>query len=72
MMVKEKTKAECSEVSKSQAIRLVDVLVIAPFLGYVAYKSKGLSKAETIALYGLAGATLFYNLRNYIETKRSN
>ena len=72
MKVKEQTTEKCSEVSKSQAIRLVDVFLIAPFLAYVAYKAKGLSKTEQVALYGLAGATLFYNLRNYLDTKEQN
>ena len=42
-MIKETTTEKCTEVSKSQNIRLVDVFVIAPFLAYVAFKAKGMS-----------------------------
>lgn len=69
-MIKETTTEKCTEVSKSQTIRLVDVFVIAPFLAYVAFKAKGISKGERLALYGLSIATAFYNGRNFLETRQ--
>ena len=61
MEVQEKSTSMCSEVSKSQAVRLVDVFLIAPFLIYIGFKAKGLTKAERAVLYILGGATAFYN-----------
>lgn len=70
MRVKETTQELCTEVSKSQAVRLLDVFFIAPFLAYVGFKAKGLNQAEKIVLFAIAGGTLFYNGRNYLDTKK--
>ena len=68
-MITEKTIETKVEISKSQNIRLIDVFVIAPFLFYVGYKAKGISKIERYGVYVIAGATLIYNLKNYLSNK---
>jgi len=72
MSVLSKSEDTCKEVSKSQWVRLADVFLIAPFLGYVAYSCKGLSQVQRTALYGIAVATLVYNGRNFILTQKEN
>ena len=57
------------ELSKSQNIRLIDVFVIAPFLFYIGYNTKGLKQWEQLGLYVIAGATLIYNGRNYLANE---
>ncbi len=71
MIVAQETQEERSEVSKSQAVRLIDIFFIAPFLAYIGYKAKGLSKPEVMILYAIAGSTLYYNARNYLDTKKA-
>ena len=68
-MITEKTIETKVEISKSQNIRLIDVFVIAPFLFYVGYKAKGISKIERYGVYVISGATLIYNLKNYLSNK---
>jgi uncharacterized membrane protein AbrB (regulator of aidB expression) len=70
MKITEKSTSTCEEVSKSQTVRLMDVFFLAPFLAYVGFKAKGLSKAELLILYAIAGGTLYYNARNYLDTKK--
>ena len=72
MSVTMQSEATCQEVSKAQWVRLADVFLIAPFLGYVAYSCKGLSQMQKTALYGIAVATLVYNGRNYLLTEKKN
>ena len=67
----EVNQASCKEVSKSQTIRLVDVFFIAPFLLYVGYKATGISNTEKMVLILIALATLYYNGKNYLETKKN-
>jgi hypothetical protein len=64
--------SDCAEVQKSQTVRLVDVFIIAPFLGYIAYTGKGLATWEKLGLYILAVATLLYNADNYLKTRELN
>jgi len=49
-----------------QQVRLLDVFVVAPFLFYVGTK-KELPKTLRLGLIVLAGATLIYNGRNYLN-----
>ena len=58
-----------SEVQKTQNIRLVDVFLIAPYLGYVAYKGS-VNKNDKLILTVLAVATLVYNGKNYLENRK--
>lgn len=53
-----------SEVKQSQRVRLyVDVLVISPFLVYLAVKGK-VSKVDALILLGIGVSTILYNSRN--------
>ena len=67
-MIKEKAESTVLEVQKSQAIRLADVFLIAPYLLYVSSKRE-LSELDRNLLFGLGVATLFYNAINYIQNK---
>jgi hypothetical protein len=67
-MINEKADSTVSEVQKSQAVRLADVFLIAPYLLYVSSKRE-LSELDKNLLFGLGVATLFYNAINYIQNK---
>jgi hypothetical protein len=67
-MINEKAESTVLEVQKSQAIRLADVFLIAPYLLYVSSKRE-LSELDRNLLFGLGVATLFYNAVNYIQNK---
>jgi hypothetical protein len=67
-MINEKADSTVSEVQKSQAVRLADVFLIAPYLLYVSSKRE-LSELDRNLLFGLGVATLFYNAINYIQNK---
>ena len=55
-----------------QTIRLVDIFLIAPFLGYVATKKKGINQFDRVVLVGIALSTLLYNSKNYLEHEKDN
>ena len=65
----EKDPTTIEEISKSQMIRLIDILIIAPFIFYIGYKAKGLKEWERVGMYILAGATFYYNGNNYIKNR---
>jgi hypothetical protein len=52
----------------AQDVRLIDVVLIAPFLIYVSLR-KELPNPIRITLFGLGVATLLYNGYNYIKNK---
>ena len=56
------------EVQKSQFVRGIDILFIAPFLFYVSRKT-GLTKTDKFIILIIAIATLVYNLNNYLKNK---
>lgn len=58
------------EISKSQAIRLIDIFFIGPYLGWIAWRSKNLTVIERRILQGLAVSTIVYNARNYELNRR--
>tara|TARA_R110002020_G_scaffold56171_7_gene155659 strand:+ start:740 stop:961 length:222 start_codon:yes stop_codon:yes gene_type:complete len=58
------------EYQKSQAVRLYDVFLLAPFLIYIGYKAKGLKNWERYAVYFIGASTLWYNGRNYLKNKK--
>ena len=60
------------EYQKSQAVRLYDVFLLAPFLFYVGKKAKGISNLERNGIYAIAIGTLIYNARNYIKNRNEN
>ena len=69
MLHNEKGHTTVEELSKSQTIRLLDVFFIGPFMIYVSSKAKGLTNLERFTLYGLGVATIYYNGKNYLESK---
>jgi hypothetical protein len=62
-----------NEFQKSQAIRIVDVFVIAPICVYAGIKAKGLPKLINFSLVFIGIATFYYNGKNYlINAQNSN
>ena len=59
------------EYQKSQAVRLYDFFLLAPFLIYVGYKAKGLQNWERYGIYFIGVSTLLYNGRNYLKNKKN-
>ena len=61
------------EFQKSQAIRIVDVFVIAPICVYAGIKAKGLPRLINFSLVFIGIATFYYNGKNYlINNKNKN
>jgi hypothetical protein len=61
------------EFQKSQYIRLIDVLIIAPICVYAGLKSKDLPKSISYSLIAIGIATFYYNGKNYlINNQRKN
>ena len=70
MQFNEIQESTVKELSKSQFIRLLDVFFIGPFLFYIGSKAKGLTKVERTMVYIIAGATIYYNGKNYLTNKK--
>jgi len=70
MQINEIQESTVKELSKSQSIRLLDIFFIAPFLFYIGYKAKGLTKVERGMVILIAGGTLYYNGKNYLINKK--
>ncbi len=66
----EQGKSSINEHQKSQAVRLYDVFLLAPFLFYVGYKAKGIKEWERYGVYFIALTTILYNGRNYLKNKK--
>ena len=58
------------EYQKSQAVRVLDIFLVAPFLLYVGYKATGLKDWERLGVYTLAITTLVYNSRNFLKNNK--
>lgn len=59
-----------NEFQKSQAIRIVDVFVIAPICVYAGLKAKGIPKIINYSLVFIGLATFYYNGKNYLINKK--
>lgn len=59
-----------NEFQKSQAIRIVDVFVIAPICVYAGLKAKGIPKIINFSLVFIGLATFYYNGKNYLINKK--
>ena len=68
----EQGKSTINEHQKSQAVRLYDVFLLAPFLLYVGYKAKGLKDWERYGIYFIGLSTIWYNGRNYLKNKQND
>lgn len=64
----ENAESTVTEIQKSQAIRLVDVFFIAPYLIYLSTKSKTTELDRNILIV-LGVSTLLYNGINYLKNK---
>lgn len=61
-----------NEFQKSQAIRIIDVFIIAPICVYAGIKAKGLPRLINLSLIFIGVATFYYNGKNYLINKNSN
>jgi len=59
-----------TEISKSQGIRALDVFVIGPMVIYFGVKAKQEPAWLRALMIGSGVATVYYNARNYTQTKR--
>jgi hypothetical protein len=59
------------EFQKSQAIRIIDVFVIAPICVYAGLKGKTLPKLIQYSLIIIGISTFFYNGKNYLKNKKN-
>lgn len=57
---------------KSQIVRLVDVMLLGPFLVLLASRTRRLTKTERVVLAGIGAATVVYNWQNYQRIKASS
>ena len=55
---------------KSQAVRLVDIFALGPFMVWYGLKSTGMSALARGILAVSGAATIAYNWRNYARAKR--
>jgi intracellular septation protein A len=61
------------EYQKSQEVRIIDVLVIAPILIYAGVKYYNvMPKLLSLSLITIGAATAIYNAKNYIKNKQIN
>ena len=67
-IINEETQETVIEVSKSQYVRIIDVVLIAPVLIY-AGTFKQLPMWLRVSLIGIGAATAVYNAKNFIENK---
>lgn len=58
-------------MEKSQAVRLIDVLVLGPFLIWAGHQRQ-LPSWGRDTLNAIGVLTITYNLRNYLETRRAD
>ena len=70
MEINETELTTVKEMSKSQNIRLLDILFIGPFMIYFASKAKGINELERTIMCLLGGATILYNGKNYLKNKK--
>jgi hypothetical protein len=59
------------EFQKSQAIRIIDVFVIAPICVYAGIKGNTLPKLIQYSLIIIGVATFYYNGKNYLKNKKN-
>lgn len=60
------------EYEKSQLIRAVDVITVAPIIMYAAVSFKEIPSVIRLALGVIAVSTFIYNGRNFIKNQQSN
>lgn len=70
-LITEENQATVTEVSKSQTIRIIDVVLIGPTLVYAGAVKSNLPKVIRGALVLFGVCTIYYNFKNYYETKKN-
>ena len=65
----EERENKIKEYQKSQAVRLYDIILLAPFLLYIAFKKGKLNKWDKIGVGFIGITTILYNGRNYWNNK---
>jgi hypothetical protein len=69
-LIAEKKQETVEEYQKSQNIRIVDVVFIAPVCVYAGLKATQLPNWIRISLVGIGLATFYYNGKNYLINKQ--
>ena len=69
IQISETKDSTLEEVEKSQSVRLIDILFIAPFLIWLSM-NKTLSGWVRLTLFSLGIATLIYNANNYYKNDK--
>ena len=69
-IVNEETQETVTEVSKSQYVRIIDVLFIGPVMIY-AGTNKSLPGWVRVSLIGFGAATVIYNAKNFLENRKN-
>jgi hypothetical protein len=70
MKINEIREETIQEFQKSQAIRIIDVFVIAPICVYAGFKGKTLPKLIQLSLIIIGVSTFYYNGKNYLKNKK--
>ena len=71
MKINEVRTETIEEFQKSQAIRIIDVFVIAPICVYAGLKGKTLPKLIQYSLIIIGISTFYYNGKNYLKNKKN-
>jgi hypothetical protein len=71
MKINEFRAVTIQEFQKSQAIRIIDVFVIAPICVYAGIKGKTLPKLIQYSLIIIGVSTFYYNGKNYLKNKNN-
>lgn len=70
-IIAEKRTQTIEEYQKSQNIRIIDVVFIAPVCVYAGIKAKELPNWIRVSLVAIGVATFYYNGKNYLINKNS-
>lgn len=70
MTLPDPTTPSACDRGKSQVVRAVDVLVLGPWLLWLALRERPLDPLEKGLLGGVGAATILYNACNYLRIRR--
>ena len=68
----DESESTIKEYQKSQNVRLYDIVLLGPFLLYIALKKGRLTQLDKIAVGLIAVGTIIYNGRNYLNNKNES
>jgi len=66
MTLVEITEVSEDHVKRTQFVRGIDIVIIAPFLFYLAKKGS-VSQVDKVVLLAIIGTTFYFNLNNYLK-----